>query len=323
MKNRVIVGSSLKTWTVLPGFTLPVLSLVLIFIGLGLFWWDGTHFAYVSRDFSYSATLNISDYTYNAATQQFEDNRHFTAKFYHQIEPGQDIASSGGMVAIKSAIDAQSRITKSTVTLNRVHAVEMSTGKYVATTQNGISPNEYLFAPRGLQPKQSFTTRQIPYDAPAPMQYLATEKVRGLEVFHYRAAYPQKGVERTGMNALNLPATQGVRYVPMLEMWIEPVSGWLVNLQTTTTVEIFDRTTGDTVRPYSRYSGEYTTQTIEQQASYAHSVKSRLIFETQIVPRIVFASPFVLFACGLTIYKSEQLVNAYQRIRAKVVRHRR
>jgi hypothetical protein len=68
----------------------------------------------------------------------------------------------------------------------------------------------------------------------------------------------------------------------------EPVTGWLVNVQDSTVIDLLNPKTKQQIAPYDHFSARYTANSIRQQVAYAKNAKRQILIATRALPSAPF-----------------------------------
>lgn len=264
-----------------PHRVLPLCSLFLMVMAVAFLWYDGAHRLYVPRDFSYSIDIISSDNLYSPEHQRYEGARYTKGTVSYSVV---DDSNPPTVRNVLQSIDIRGNIVAN---ISRTRQVDAQSGKYLTKANDSSDPG-YLFAPRNLAKGQSFTYRHVTYDTPAHMKYVGEDTIADVPVYHYRASFNADTlIKQEDVKAEGIGANQGLAYQPTLDVWVEPVTGWLVNYRDDSTVVVYDKESGKTVRPYDRFSGRMSEESVLQQVAYARGLKYQLTFGNQIAPGIM------------------------------------
>jgi len=258
-------------------------ALVLVCIG-------GIKRPYIGSDFSYSADLAITTNLYDAANQRYSGVRYSTGTLYYQLQ-----GVNRGVATIRSGLIAKDTVSGTKINVAQTGEAVAQTGAYVPTANDQVA-HEYIFAPRNLQPRESFAYRDVAYNKPATMKYAGQETIYGLSVFHYVAIFPEDIQSVSSAAQATLPDGTKLVYRPKLEMWVEPFSGWLVKLDDNGSISRQDAQTGGQVGPYSQYTAQFTDDSILQQVNYAKSLKNWQMVVQRVLPGAIIT---ILFLIGI------------------------
>ncbi len=88
----------------------------------------------------------------------------------------------------------------------------------------------------------------------------------------------------------------GVELEPRLDIWVEPVSGRLVNYQDQTTAYYYDLSTGERLHPWNKFSNQMSINSVQANVSAATFEKARIIVLEQYIPILL------LFSALLTLW---------------------
>lgn len=230
---------------------LPLLSVALVLAAIGTLWIDGATQSYIPPNFSYSADFNTTNNAYDASNNRYTGERYAAGSLYYRV-----VGQADGVVTIESERRNTDLSGKPLDRIVRRYKVQSYTGQYV-----GTAGQSYVFAPRNLRKGQNFTYRHTTYDAPANMHYKDEHIIDGVAVYRYETT-------------LDPIRTQDLTHVLTLQLWVEPVTGWLVKFEETSVAHRYDPATNQP-QPYSRSSTVSTLESIRQQASYARLLRYR------------------------------------------------
>lgn len=234
---------------------------------------------YIPVQFSYSADLQSVRNSYDQINQRFSGERYTKSSF--SLEPK---GTSEGIATIESVLNTSSIDGQQLATATKLHSINAKTGEYA--NQDTLEKS-YMFAPRNLKKGQTFAFRHINYSVPARMHYSGEEKLFGLSVYRYEADFTQAALVPAGQPGSVAPGGQGLEYVPKLQMWVEPETGWLVKYNEDTTTYYYDAKSQQRLQPYEHFSHVFAESSIRQQAEYAQELKLQLSFARQTAPAIL------------------------------------
>lgn len=231
-------------------------------------------------NFQYSADVISLDNFYDSESKEFVGETNSVTKFQYKT-----LSRTNGALIIENTFDVKTTLNEQIVSLSRHLAIDKYTGEHVSDLGDRDRTG-YLFAPRFLEPGQTFTYWHVNYDAPAEMQFVKEESLQGLTVYRYEADYSDSVIEQTE-DLKYLPGvgtTKGVRLEPRLTLWVEPVSGWLVHYKDQTIAYFYDLNTGERIEPWNSFRNFYTEDSIAQQVAQAQNLKERILLARYGVP---------------------------------------
>ncbi len=274
-----------------------------IVLAFGLLWWDGTHRPYIEDTFSYSADVIQANNVYDQAHGRFVGARYGAST----VQLALDSTARTPTIVSKVLETGPDGKVKATI---RMTAVDPMTGRYKTSAGGTASESSYVFGPRGASKTEPFYYRHVGYDAPALMKFASEDVIDGLKVYRYKADYSQVGrLETKGEIAVGLPKGQGLELKPGLQVWIEPVSGWMVKYQEDTTLEVYDAATQAVVRPVRHFSNRMSDASVAQHAAYARSLQVRQAFVGQIAPGVMLVIVLTaVFALALVHLKTSRAI---------------
>lgn len=287
--------------TLWPHRVLPIIGVALMASSVVLLWTDAIQQPYIPANFSYSADMVGTDSYYDLANQRFSGERYSKVQLsYVSTGENKNVAS------IQNVLRAVTIAGDPVAVISQQRSIQRSSGQ--SLVQADPTRPEYLFAPRNLQKGQSFTFRHVTYDAPAVMNYSGQEELFGLTVYHYETQYETVGRLEQKNATGTLPPGQGMEYEPRLQIWVEPVSGWLVKLSDDTTTYTYDKSTGKRLQVFNHFVSQFTDESVKQHVAYAKSLKRQQVFAHQTGPVLLIMAVFIVaLVVALRHFKSARL----------------
>lgn len=246
-------------------------------------------------DFSYTANILSLDNFYDEASQKYQGQHISKSSFsYHVAQQQPDY------LTIKNDFDVRTLSDHPIFSVSRTYYINPYTWQHVRVFDHE-NRQGFLFGPHYAN-KKPFYYWHVNYDAPALMQYVETEIINGLKVYHYRAHYVAD--QTANLDYLpNVPETRGVKTDVLLQIWIEPISGWLIKYQDNSVAYYYDKITGKTLAPWNRFSNRYTEVSISQKVHEARRLKWKFII-------IDFGVPILMAWTAIMAYFRNTLVES-------------
>jgi hypothetical protein len=274
MKNKVLLVLSLVFFAIIPVWMLLIKPQLMK----------------LPADFYYEADIFSQDNFYDEELSDFGEKINSETDFYYKVA-----SIKNGVYEIKNVFDVRTLDGEPIFAVERIYGVNPNIGKHVLGF--GDKDREgYLFAPRGLNRDQEFTYWHINYDGPARMTFAGEEIILGLPVYRYVTRYEDVDIDQTeNLSFLpNVGITRGINLDPYLQLWVEPVSGYLVKYEDITTAYYYDLSTGARLHPWNRFNNQYTNETIIFHVKAARNLKWKIIIVTRLAPLL-----FGILAVGL------------------------
>lgn len=250
----------------------------------------GTRPRYIGSNFSYSSNLALTFSRYDSAHDRYDGEQYASGSFFVQRS-----GTSKGNALLKETLSATSLQTNSTLTLSSIDLAANAESGEVTNAPGAGQP--YVFAPRNLKPKQTFSFWYAPYARSAVMRYDGTEDLFGLQVYRYSADFSKSGtLPAANIYNENLPNGQSLQYKPQMHVWIEPTTGWLLKYTENTTAYFYDTTTGVTFKPAYSYTNITTDESVSQQVAYAQALKLQLSIAREVLPAILLLIALTVLA---------------------------
>lgn len=260
------------------------------------FLWIAPYIKKIPDDFSYSADVLSLDNFYDEKTHKFEGEQISKTIFNYSV-----VGKKSDCLVIQNVFDVRTLNDNQPIfSAKRLYFIDPYTGQHVAVIGEK-KRDGYLFAPRYAN-QQGFHYWHINYDASAPLEFVDKEKMDGLTVYHYQAHY--EADQTVNLTYLpGVPKKRGVRAKVNLQLWIEPISGWLVQYQDNTLAYYYDRATGKALNPWNQFSNRYTQGSVAQQVKIAKCLKWKMLAVDFGVPIIFLMLAIALLRCLFVLSK--------------------
>ncbi len=256
--------------------------------------WIAPQFTKLSDNFSYSADLLSLDNFFDEHTNKFQGQEISKSSFTYKV-----IGKTANYLMIENHFEVFTLNGTPIISVSRIYNINPYNEQYV----NVVGQEKrigYLFGPRFAN-KNSFTYWHVNYNAPAPLNFIDKEKINNLTVYHYAAQYQADQTENLTYLP-GVPQQRGVKVDVNLQLWIEPISGWLVKYQDNSLAYFYDRSTNKKLTNWNQFTNRYTQNSIEQQVQIASKLKWTILIVDLIVPLLI-----ALMAVLLLLYNINKL----------------
>lgn len=253
------------------------------------------YFLMIPKDFTYSADIESVDNFYDEEKGDYSGPQYSVTEFSYQA-----VSATDKGLEIKNLFDVRSLTGEEIFSTQRIYGIDPKTGAHV----EGLGDEDregFLFAPRKLKEGEPYTYWHVNYDAPASMTFVAEEKLYGLKVYHYESYYEDVAVDQTADlgHLPDVPEEKGIQVSTHLEVWVEPVSGYLVKYQDESTAYYYDANTGETLNPWNHFSNTYVDESVEEHVERASSLKNKTIFLQNYLPAVFILLALWMLLCGV------------------------
>lgn len=247
-------------------------------------------------DFTYQADILSLDNFYDANLSQYIGEQISNTRFGYSV-----IGKNPDYLVIKNIFDVVKQSGETIIFVKRQYYIDPYTGAHVGGDRTG-----YLFGPR-YAPKTGFNYWHVNYDKPAELKYLQKESINGLTVYHYQAIFT---VDQTAdlTQLQDVPKKYGISTDVILNIWIEPISGWLVKYNDNSTAWYVDALTKKRLHPWNKFSNRYTQSSVLKQVANATGLKYKILL-------IDFGVPILLVCFALSMLFWPNLKKSGSRIR--------
>lgn len=272
------------------GFLYFIFSFILILFIPVWIMLIGPHFKKIPNNFTYAADIFSLDNFYNEQLKKFEGERISKTVFGYRV-----VSRTSHYLVIEVVFDVRQLDDSPIFSVSRLYYVNPYNGQHVVVDKLNKRYG-YLFSP-SYSNRSSYFYWHINYDAPALLKYIKTEKINGLTVYKYHAYYEADQTENLG-HLPGVPEKRGVRTNINLDLWIEPISGWLVKYEDNTLAYYYDKVTGQFIAPWNKFSNRYTQTSIFNNVYYATFLKWKFLTIDYIVPALLILGIINLFWLG-------------------------
>src|SRR3990167_1022941 len=244
----------------------------------------------IPNNFFYTAELLSIDNFYDEKLQQYEGEHISKTKFIYEV---QEVKPN--YLIISNIFDVRKLSGIPIFSVKRIYTINPYTGEHISDTLER-NRQGYLFGPRYAN-KKDFNYWHVNYDTKALLKFVNKEKIEGLTVYHYEARYTADQTKNLSYLP-RVPKERGITTDVVLQLWIEPISGWLVKYQDNTVAYYYDIKTGEKLFPWNNFSNQYAQISIERQVKNATFLKWKILGIDFFVPTIcfLFAMSFLFLA---------------------------
>lgn len=267
-----------------------VSSLLLLFIPIWIFVFL-PQLIKLPDDFNYLAKVKSTDNFYDSVSQTYTGEVQSITNFRFSTTSKQD-----DILTVENFFDVRKPNGEQIISLSRNYGIDAVTGKHVAG-RGDKDRTGYLFAPKNLS-KQDFEYWHINYDQPVTMKYQQEEELFGLKTYHYQTSFTADQTDAL-KNLPDVGITKGVSVDVKLELWIEPVTGWLVKYEDHSIAYYYDLSTKARLSPWNAFHNQYQESSILDQVERAHIERQKSEFLTFFIPLFILTTALLLLAIGV------------------------
>lgn len=192
--------------------------------------------------------------------------------------------------------------------IKRIYGIDPQTGAHIPGLGDK-DRNGYLFAPRDLKPGVGFTYWHVNYDGPAEMEYIGRENRFGVELYIYETYYENaritQNLEET--DAQNVSEEWGILLEPHLKIWVEPITGMLMNYEEDTTAYYYEIESGEKLSPWKHFSNTFSEESIKEKVVEVRMGKMWILLHKILLPiaYLLIGGIFLLFAVIKKVPRNE------------------
>lgn len=239
--------------------------------------------ARIPDNFSYSADILSLDNFYDETVKKFEGDHISKTNFNYSVE-----SSNQNYITIKTLFNVSRMNNDPIFSVARHYYIDPYSGKHIIVP--GLDKRYgYLFAPRFLNKNDKFYYWHVNYNEPALLKFIGEDEINGVSVYHYQSKY--QADQSNELSYLpDVPEKKGIKTNVNLNIWFEPISGWLVKYQDNATSFFYDKKTGAVVSPWNNFSNRYTESSVINHANYSHYMKWKILITYFSVPILLLLS---------------------------------
>lgn len=223
----------------------------------------------IPNDFSYHANILSINNFYNEKLNKFEGDQISKIIYNYDV-----LAATSNYLLLQNKFVLSTQGNKPILMAVKKYIISPYNSKNIITSP-GSKLSGFLFAPTFCS-KKDFLYQHVTSDMPVKMKYINTQKLAGLTVHHYQANFNSDLTKYT-TDSSEFSQKRGIEANVMLQIWVEPVSGWLVAYQENAIAYYYDQKTHQKLMPWNKFSNRYTQNSIEQQVKNATYLKWKII----------------------------------------------
>ncbi len=279
------------------------LSVGTLVVAIVVLWWDVARQPMIPDNFSYSVDSVSSRLFYDVTTGKAESPQYAKTNLELAFERrnGQETLRS---TLGTTTVSGQTNFTHSN------QLIDAERGVYLADS----TPSQaYILAPRGLVRGQGFEYRHPVYSAVATMDYQGEETIDGLEVYRYSARFKSPNMYLGNMESADVPvpSTSRLSYEPILRVWIEPTSGWMVKYYNEVTAHLISKANNTESGVYGHVTDVMSDESVAQHIAYAKNQKFKAVFMRQIAPSILLSVLLGMLIVGFVVHIRAKTIPIY------------
>lgn len=240
------------------------------------------------EDYFFTANVVTSDNFYDNESEEFEGEIYSKTNYVYKT-----ISVENNQAVVWGLSNTRTLDNEPITSIERYYSIDRLTNSHLS----GLGDRDrdgYLFAPRNLDKNQSFIFWNLQYDIPETMNYVDTENIDGLNVYHYRS---ESNTAKTDQRVeLELEEEEvlvlGIEIETNTELWIEPVTGSLIKYKDYTNSYTYDLETEERISAWSISTNTFDEDSI---AKIVHDAR----FEKTKHMTVLFYIPILLLLIGL------------------------
>lgn len=244
----------------------------------------------IPENFSYSANILSLDNFYDESAHKFQGSQISKTVFSYRL-----LKNNNQYTTIENKFVVKTLNDNPIITIKRIYFVNPITWKHVAV-EGQEKRIGYLFGKHYADTK-GYYYWHVNYNSVAPLKFMDKQKIDGLTVYHYQAIYTADQTENLKYLP-GVPVKRGVIAKVNLQLWIEPVSGWLVKYFDDSQAYYYDINNRNELTPWNKYSNRYTQNSIYTQLKIAKYLKWKFICIDYIIPTFILMISIALFWIG-------------------------
>lgn len=259
-------------------------------------------FDQIPDDFKYEANIFSIDNLYDEKLRQYSGEQLSVTDFGYKVGKRE-----GSNLVIENYFDVRKPSGERIFKVERFYGINPGSGRHVP--QLGDHPREgYLFAPEKVEKGDSFYYWHVNYDTPVLLKYRSEEEIAGLRTYRFIAEFKADQTKNLG-HLPGVPNERGVELDVLLEIWIDPESGWLIKYEDQATAWYYDVKSGRRLVPWNKFHNEYTQSSIFRHVDIA---KNKQLITSLFLLYIPILIVFICVIFLINIFSSETIRKKYQ-----------
>ncbi len=263
-------------------------------------------------DFSFTADIISVDDFYDEARDAYVGGVYSKTTYTYET-----VSSNNGVSIIRNQFDVRTQDDEPIFSVSRDYGIDRVSGAHMPGFGDRARTG-YLFAPRGVNPEDTFTYWHVNYDGPALMRYAGEERLYGLRTLRFQTRYDEVRIDQTA-NLGHLPGvgtTRGVELDPHLTLWIEPLTGRLVKYQDDTVAYYYDLATGERLHPWNHFTNTFNERSVELIAKAVASERTKAQILAWYVPALLALLALIAFgrarSGGISVFERAAIARVPQ-----------
>ena len=273
-----------------------ILFTVIFFILLFFLWRNiAPFFLKMPQDFFYRANLLSLDNFYNNSTNEFEGENASITNFFYKINE-----VNGNTAIVDAVFDVRTIDGDPVFSVSRQYGIDRTSWQH--TEIAGDRKREgHLFAPRRLAEGDSYIYWHVSYDAPIEMSYQETEYIEGVRLYKYRGTVL---VDATpGYSHLEgVPEEKGVKTESEIYLWIEPMTGRMINHTDSGVSFYFDYDTGERLSTINKYENKVEYPSVKEQLSIVKPLVLKVVWLEIVIPLLIILIGLIAVLLQIQLY---------------------
>ncbi|RTY95873.1 porin PorA family protein [Flavobacterium sp. GT3R68] len=246
-------------------------------------------FPIIPDNFVYRANILSYDNIYNEEKKEFSGDILSKTRYGYRVDKKEN-----NVLIIRNFFHVNKPSGNSIFAVERFYGIDPVTGKHV-TGYGSKNRKGYLFAPQN--PSKEFIYWHVNYDAPACMKFKGEETIDGLLVYRYESNFKADQTE----NLEYLPAVpeeRGIELDVNLKIWVEPITGYLIKYEDSSTGWYYDIKSKKRIHPWNRFHNQFEETSISNQVQLALLAKEFKMWQNRYFPLSILFLILILLSIG-------------------------
>jgi len=273
---------------------IAVVALILVGLAVLSRWFLAPSILHIPKDFSYQADVFSVDNFYDKEIKRFAGEAISNTTFFYEVLPAE---SQQDKLTILNRFVVETPTEEPIFEVSRKYRIDPISGRHVQQGAEKIREG-FLFGPRSLD-TLDFMYWHINYDIPLKMQFQTEEVIAGVKTYKYSCTFLADQTENLS-HLDGVPETKGVELDVRLELWVDPLSGWLIKYEDFAKAWFYDIADHRRLYPWNKFHNEYKGNSIQRQVDYV-----KMIHLKWGVARVFFPL-FCLVLLGLLVIAMQQ-----------------
>lgn len=234
-----------------------------------------------NKDLEFDKSLASTDWFWEENTEDYSD-----VKISDSVWQAKVIDDRGDSVRLNSLFKVQSLDGELIFESTREYLVNKKTG-HARKDVEGETLEAMLYFPGGVSKKETYDFWSNDASKPFEISYDRIEKIGDLEVYVFKGSVTEDLTESYSFEDSVPEERFVISEQDLVEVWIEPTTGILVNYDARGENVYHDSLTNDFLEPRNKWRNMFNSDTIDERARFAQNEKQKVFLIKFLLPGVL------------------------------------